>query len=239
MKCLYCEKEFKLIPVGKSGGNNRNFCYNCLPINYTRLQRQRRTNELIIDKARQQKKQIGCSICGYNKNGAALEWHHIDPLEKDGAPAEMLKLGTVEGWNQYQKEIKKCILVCANCHREIHNPEKELEFFDGDNEIKLLHNNIIQEYQNCGSIRQVAIKLNLGESFIDNVLTYNNVKLDKRKVVLMLDKATGQVIKQFNSTMEASRELLGDDSGNSHISSVCNGKRKSAYGYSWKYKTEI
>lgn len=97
MKCLYCEKEFKLIPTGIPGGTNRQFCYNCLPIGLSRSERQKRTNELILDKAKQQKINIGCSRCGYNKNGAALEWHHLNPIEKDDTPANLLKYGTREG----------------------------------------------------------------------------------------------------------------------------------------------
>lgn len=73
MKCLYCGKEFKLIPIGKPGGNNRNFCYNCLPPSLGRVASKKRTQELLNDKARRQKMSIGCQRCGYNKNGSALE----------------------------------------------------------------------------------------------------------------------------------------------------------------------
>lgn len=58
-----------------------------------------------------------CQLCGYDKCIIALEFHHIDPTEKDFA---------VTGSRDTRKfsimieEIRKCILVCANCHREIH-----------------------------------------------------------------------------------------------------------------------
>jgi DNA-binding CsgD family transcriptional regulator len=58
-----------------------------------------------------------CCICGYNKTQKALIFHHIDPIEK---------LFDVSG-NSFEKNIDeiikeagKCILVCANCHAEIH-----------------------------------------------------------------------------------------------------------------------
>lgn len=57
-----------------------------------------------------------CCICGYNKCLSALEFHHTNPTEKDftiSANAHMAFEKTLE-------EVKKCILVCANCHREIH-----------------------------------------------------------------------------------------------------------------------
>lgn len=60
---------------------------------------------------------IACSICGYDKTFAALDWHHRNPNEKDPS--------WNRGWNyeRLKKELDKCDLVCANCHREIHSKE--------------------------------------------------------------------------------------------------------------------
>lgn len=54
----------------------------------------------------------GCSWCGYNKCLAALDFHHINPKEKQS--------GSVKNCSEEtgMKELKKCILICANCHRE-------------------------------------------------------------------------------------------------------------------------
>ena len=57
-----------------------------------------------------------CSKCGYNKCNAALEFHHLDPNEKDVEPSRLLR----RSWDKVKIEIDKCILVCSNCHREIH-----------------------------------------------------------------------------------------------------------------------
>lgn len=58
-----------------------------------------------------------CERCGYNKYQGALEFHHLDPKEKDFAISSSTsrKLTDV-----LRKELDKCLLVCANCHREIH-----------------------------------------------------------------------------------------------------------------------
>lgn len=56
-----------------------------------------------------------CSRCGYNKYDEALEFHHLDPSEKETG-AEIRHLS----WDRLKAELDKCILVCANCHREIH-----------------------------------------------------------------------------------------------------------------------
>lgn len=57
-----------------------------------------------------------CKICGYSKCEAALEFHHLDPSKKDFAIG-----GTIRySWSKVAEELKKCIMVCSNCHVEIH-----------------------------------------------------------------------------------------------------------------------
>lgn len=59
-----------------------------------------------------------CEKCGYDKCIGALEFHHLDPAQKDfgiGSKGNTLKLDIMK------KEADKCILVCSNCHKEIHD----------------------------------------------------------------------------------------------------------------------
>lgn len=60
-----------------------------------------------------------CIKCGYNKSVWALEYHHRNPKEKDFAIGSKPSIG----WEKLKKELDKCDLVCANCHREIHHNE--------------------------------------------------------------------------------------------------------------------
>lgn len=57
-----------------------------------------------------------CAICGYNRCIGALQFHHINPDEKEYG----LSSGNCHSWENDIKESKKCILVCSNCHQEIH-----------------------------------------------------------------------------------------------------------------------
>jgi transposase len=57
-----------------------------------------------------------CNRCGYNKNIATLEFHHLNPLEKEISPSKL----TNREWEVLREEIDKCILLCSNCHREEH-----------------------------------------------------------------------------------------------------------------------
>lgn len=67
-----------------------------------------------------------CSIYGYKKNFAALEFHHFNPSDKDfQLDSRRLSNTNMESIKQ---ELKKCILLCANCHRELHNPSLENVF---------------------------------------------------------------------------------------------------------------
>lgn len=56
-----------------------------------------------------------CEICGYNKCLRSLEFHHIDPTTKTFTISKY----AVVSLNRLFEEIKKCILVCGNCHGEI------------------------------------------------------------------------------------------------------------------------
>lgn len=71
-----------------------------------RLYRQRLKDELIRHAGG------SCTQCGYNKCNSALDFHHVGEKRFRVSMAPSRKAAF--------EEIKKCILVCANCHREIH-----------------------------------------------------------------------------------------------------------------------
>lgn len=60
-----------------------------------------------------------CSKCGYNKSNVALEFHHVNPAEKEFT----ISAGYNKSWQKIKHELDKCVLLCANCHRELHNNE--------------------------------------------------------------------------------------------------------------------
>ena len=57
-----------------------------------------------------------CQCCGYNKCNGALEFHHIDPKTKKFSISQYR---SSDGYS-LTEELDKCVLVCSNCHREIH-----------------------------------------------------------------------------------------------------------------------
>ena len=56
-----------------------------------------------------------CQCCGYSKCIEALEFHHLDPNIKSFTIS-----GKSKSFNSLKSEVDKCILVCSNCHKEIH-----------------------------------------------------------------------------------------------------------------------
>lgn len=59
-----------------------------------------------------------CVVCGYNRCRKALDFHHIDPKIKEYKPSQITRnYMTVENM---LKELESCVLLCSNCHREVH-----------------------------------------------------------------------------------------------------------------------
>ena len=77
-----------------------------------------------------------CCICGYNKCPSALEFHHLDPEQKDFTLAKNANVA----FEKAAQELRKTILVCANCHREIH-----AELIDTESLISSFDENKYQE----------------------------------------------------------------------------------------------
>ena len=57
-----------------------------------------------------------CCFCGYSRCLSALDFHHIVDEDKNFT----IRDGVTRSWSRVQQELEKCILVCSNCHREIH-----------------------------------------------------------------------------------------------------------------------
>ncbi len=58
-----------------------------------------------------------CERCGYDRCVDALHFHHLDPSQKE----YRLSSGNTRSLEKDLEEVSKCMLVCANCHAEIHH----------------------------------------------------------------------------------------------------------------------
>ncbi|MEK7507563.1 MAG: hypothetical protein AAB602_00555 [Patescibacteria group bacterium] len=57
-----------------------------------------------------------CQICSYSKYQGALDLHHKNRSEKNFSIGDK---GYTRSWEKVKTELDKCVLVCANCHREL------------------------------------------------------------------------------------------------------------------------
>src|SRR3989344_526338 len=97
MKCKLCEK-----PYTDYQGRIRTRCGTC----NTKIRRYRAKMAAVTYLGSK------CTVCGWSGHQAAFQFHHTNPKEKD------FIIGNVanKSWDSILKELKKCILLCANCH---------------------------------------------------------------------------------------------------------------------------
>jgi hypothetical protein len=62
-----------------------------------------------------------CVKCGFS-HYVALDFHHEDPSKKEYSVNRLISDGR---FKKAYEEIKKCIVLCANCHRIHHHEEKK------------------------------------------------------------------------------------------------------------------
>lgn len=59
-----------------------------------------------------------CCVCGYDKCEEVMEFHHLDPSTKETSWSQIR--GHIKGWSTIVDEMRKCVMVCSNCHKEVH-----------------------------------------------------------------------------------------------------------------------
>lgn len=101
--CRVCNKKFK---YKRGTGTSKELCSNCRQSYRKKILKHR----AILYKGGK------CQICGYNKSEHSLVFHHLDPKEKEFGIAKKYNIS----WDRIKIELDKCLLLCANCHGEIH-----------------------------------------------------------------------------------------------------------------------
>jgi LSD1 subclass zinc finger protein len=105
MKCERCKKEYEY----KRGRSTQIKCASCI-VNMRRTKLKQKMVEY---------KGYACLHCGYKNNIKALSFHHLNPEEKDFD----ISGAHCRSWEALKKELDKCILLCLNCHAELHDEQ--------------------------------------------------------------------------------------------------------------------
>lgn len=146
--CVTCGGKFKtyLMFEGKKRIlKNRTKCTVCLPFNPVRTPRTEEEAKEAKTSWRQERyqkkcKEVGgeiiglravarkryvlnllggsCLVCGYSKCDRNLVFHHLDPTGKEMDTASRAFLRRPK---KIAYELMKCVLLCANCHGEVHS----------------------------------------------------------------------------------------------------------------------
>ena len=140
-KCKLCGEIFKVRQIVNGQLRNfssRKYCLKCSPFGsgntrklelgqvskLSRKERDAKKYKKWQKKARKERKKKlvemfggSCPFCKYDKCYKSFDFHHLDPSKKD---MSVSRCGMLTKWNTIIKEVKKCIMICANCHREYH-----------------------------------------------------------------------------------------------------------------------
>ena len=152
-----------------------------------------------------------CSICGYNRCPDALEFHHINPKSKLMNPSRAIyRLD----YDSALGELKKCILLCSNCHKELHHKFIVVP----DNIVKIVWFDKI-----CESCNNVFSTTKLDQKFCNQRCSNNRTNLhrptkseleslianhtwtDLGKIFGVSDNAVRKWAKKFNITKPVGR----------------------------------
>lgn len=119
-RCSNCGEEKKETEFYKRKlGTYHSYCKRCLLTVQTNRWKARKLAAVLLFGG-------ACTRCGYNKNLAALEFHHLDPAKKEYVWGKISK----RPWDEVLLELKKCSLLCSNCHAEFHHPEMDFGRID-------------------------------------------------------------------------------------------------------------
>lgn len=109
--CITCKTEKPKKEFHYDGYNKRYRSY-CKLCDHARVKKYQHDNK---EKAIEYKGGK-CVICGYDKYVGALDFHHLDPSKKDFNLSQF----SVYNLEKIKPELDECVILCSNCHREVH-----------------------------------------------------------------------------------------------------------------------
>ena len=133
MICSKCKEEKDILQFNKSKHTKKGYqswCRICKNKKenewyHKKVENKQKRQKQVLDRIRNNKKLVidyfggKCNDCGGVFHPSVYDLHHRNPEEKDNNFKTMLH----RSWNKIIKEIEKCDLLCANCHRIRHNAD--------------------------------------------------------------------------------------------------------------------
>lgn len=128
-KCSVCKEEKELGEFHKKGSGHAYMCKECrkkyirkhyLENKPSYLKKAKESQEKIRVWYQDLKSTLKCKSCGEN-HISCLEFHHLDPNKKEINISEAALISK----KRVEEELKKCIVLCSNCHRKLHYKLKQ------------------------------------------------------------------------------------------------------------------
>ena len=130
-QCNRCNEEKEITEFYKNSKRVYPYCKVCAKKAYaekhyqankeTYKEKSRKSAKNTIQLYKEYKATLSCTQCGESRPWC-LAFHHTDPKEKD---IEVAKLVGMNSRKRLQAEIDKCIVLCHNCHSDLHYQEKK------------------------------------------------------------------------------------------------------------------
>jgi len=152
----------------------------------------------------------GCEQCSYNEYNGALDFHHLKDKDKNFniGSIRLCENSCDEVKEKILEEANKCIVLCANCHRDLHFDKEKFKKYKED-----IYNKIYKVYKeqlsksnkeeivnlyNQGMLQSdIAKKFNKNKSVICYIIKHTNGVIKQNKI--SLDKEI--IIKLYNDGM--------------------------------------
>lgn len=186
--CPHCkiEKNESQFYKRRNDKNLGSYCKDCTKLQVTTRQ-QKLKQEAVEYKGGK------CLSCNYDKYQGALEFHHLNPNEKEFNISQIKSFSLAD----IKEELDKCILLCSNCHKEIHAnlikyDEKTNTILHGVNlnkqkwepTVNLIKNTLdIQEIElrlkNKETLQNIANELSVTTAYLSSLLTKESIYVSR------------------------------------------------------------
>ncbi len=147
-KCSKCRKIKSLSEYYKRHDNftsgYRTSCKKCMQAKENKRRNGERARKRNRQFAAYYKGLLGgqCAKCGYSKTQCSLEFHHVNPDEKEAGMASIMAQSSHQ---RVIKELDKCILLCAICHQELETKCWTADFIKSKIGWSIKNNSIVED----------------------------------------------------------------------------------------------
>lgn len=126
--CTRCKEEKNLSEFAWKNKAQTKYQGQCHPCRrFTARESYQRNSQHVIDAAverskvkrkwfQEYKSTLRCAMCPED-TAVCLDFHHVDPTQKDIELSSLITLGSRK---RFKEELKKCVVLCSNCHRKYH-----------------------------------------------------------------------------------------------------------------------